>query len=81
MKSWFGAAPCRRAASVKELIDAAKEEPGKIDFGAPGPGSPIHLAMELFIVQAAGRHSGPNEISCPVYVPDAHLPFRSDYYG
>jgi tripartite-type tricarboxylate transporter receptor subunit TctC len=36
------------AGSVKELIDAAKKEPGKIDFGAPGPGSPIHLAMELF---------------------------------
>ena len=36
------------AGSVKELIDAAKKELGKIDFGAPGPGSPIHLAMELF---------------------------------
>lgn len=36
------------AASVKDLIEAAKKEPGKIDFGAPGPGSPIHLAMELF---------------------------------
>jgi tripartite-type tricarboxylate transporter receptor subunit TctC len=36
------------AGSVKELIDAAKKEPGKVDFGAPGPGSPIHLAMELF---------------------------------
>src|SRR4051812_10670059 len=36
------------ASTVKELIEAAKKEPGKIDFGAPGPGSPIHLAMELF---------------------------------
>ncbi len=36
------------AGSVKELIEAAKKAPGKIDFGAPGPGSPIHLAMELF---------------------------------
>jgi tripartite-type tricarboxylate transporter receptor subunit TctC len=34
--------------SVKELIELAKKEPGKIAFGAPGPGSPIHLAMELF---------------------------------
>jgi len=34
--------------SVKELIEAAKKAPGKIDYGAPGPGSPIHLAMELF---------------------------------
>jgi tripartite-type tricarboxylate transporter receptor subunit TctC len=36
------------AGSLKELIALAKKEPGKIDFGAPGPGSPIHLAMELF---------------------------------
>jgi tripartite-type tricarboxylate transporter receptor subunit TctC len=37
-----------RANSVKEFVDAAKRQPGKIDYGAPGPGSPIHLAMELF---------------------------------
>jgi tripartite-type tricarboxylate transporter receptor subunit TctC len=34
--------------SLPELVAAAKKQPGKIDFGAPGPGSPIHLAMELF---------------------------------
>ncbi len=34
--------------SVKEFVDRAKSQPGKIDYGAPGPGSPIHLAMELF---------------------------------
>ncbi len=34
--------------SVKDFVDAAKSEPGKINYGAPGPGSPIHLAMELF---------------------------------
>jgi tripartite-type tricarboxylate transporter receptor subunit TctC len=34
--------------SLQELIATAKKQPGKIDFGAPGPGSPIHLAMELF---------------------------------
>jgi tripartite-type tricarboxylate transporter receptor subunit TctC len=37
-----------KANSVAELIALAKKEPGKINFGAPGPGSPIHLAMELF---------------------------------
>lgn len=36
------------ANSVNELIAAAKKEPGKISYGAPGPGSPIHLGMELF---------------------------------
>jgi tripartite-type tricarboxylate transporter receptor subunit TctC len=34
--------------SVQELIATAKKDPGKINYGAPGPGSPIHLAMELF---------------------------------
>jgi tripartite-type tricarboxylate transporter receptor subunit TctC len=34
--------------SVNEFVQAAKRAPGKIDYGAPGPGSPIHLAMELF---------------------------------
>jgi tripartite-type tricarboxylate transporter receptor subunit TctC len=37
-----------RANSLKQFVDAAKSQPGKIDYGAPGPGSPIHLAMELF---------------------------------
>jgi tripartite-type tricarboxylate transporter receptor subunit TctC len=37
-----------KADSVSALIALAKKEPGKINFGAPGPGSPIHLAMELF---------------------------------
>jgi tripartite-type tricarboxylate transporter receptor subunit TctC len=37
-----------KADSVKEFVDAAKRQPGKIDYGAPGPGSPIHLAMEFF---------------------------------
>jgi tripartite-type tricarboxylate transporter receptor subunit TctC len=33
--------------SVKELVDAAKKEPGKIDYATPGAGTPHHLAMEL----------------------------------
>jgi tripartite-type tricarboxylate transporter receptor subunit TctC len=37
---------------VRELIDAAKKEPGKIAYGSPGTGSPHHLAMELFAQQA-----------------------------
>jgi len=37
-----------KVSSVKEFVDLAKSQPGKIDYGAPGPGSPIHLAMELF---------------------------------
>jgi tripartite-type tricarboxylate transporter receptor subunit TctC len=36
-----------KAASLKEFVDAAKSQPGELTYGAPGPGSPIHLAMEL----------------------------------
>jgi tripartite-type tricarboxylate transporter receptor subunit TctC len=39
--------------SVDQFVQAAKQAPGKIDYGAPGPGSPIHLAMELFKQRAA----------------------------
>jgi tripartite-type tricarboxylate transporter receptor subunit TctC len=37
-----------KAASVNELIEEAKKMPGKIDYASPGPGSPHHLAMEMF---------------------------------
>ncbi len=34
--------------SASDLIAAAKAEPGKIDYGSGGPGSPQHLAMAMF---------------------------------
>jgi tripartite-type tricarboxylate transporter receptor subunit TctC len=37
-----------KAGSVKDLIAEAKQAPGKIDYASPGPGSPHHLAMEMF---------------------------------
>jgi tripartite-type tricarboxylate transporter receptor subunit TctC len=37
-----------KAASVKELVEEAKKYPGKFDYASPGPGSPHHLAMEMF---------------------------------
>lgn len=40
-------------ASVKELIDEAKNAPGKIDYASVGVGTPHHLAAELF-AQSAG---------------------------
>jgi len=39
--------PAVAAKSVKELIDLAKAQPGKITFGSPGMGTPNHLGMEL----------------------------------
>jgi tripartite-type tricarboxylate transporter receptor subunit TctC len=38
--------------SVKELIEAAKKEPGKIDFASSGNGSAQHLVSELFMYMA-----------------------------
>jgi len=42
-----------KAASVQELIAAAKANPGGINYATPGVGSPFHLATEL-LSQAAG---------------------------
>jgi tripartite-type tricarboxylate transporter receptor subunit TctC len=41
--------PAKLAApTVGSLIEEAKRTPGKIDYASPGPGSPHHLAMEMF---------------------------------
>jgi len=40
--------PSVPAASVRELIDYARREPGKLSYGSSGVGAASHLAAELF---------------------------------
>lgn len=42
------AAPSFAPNTVKEVIDAAKKEPGKLTFASSGNGTSIHLSGELF---------------------------------
>jgi tripartite-type tricarboxylate transporter receptor subunit TctC len=44
--------PALPARNVKELIALAKAKPGEMTFATPGPGTPTHLAGELFSVRA-----------------------------
>jgi tripartite-type tricarboxylate transporter receptor subunit TctC len=39
--------PSVPAKNVRELVDLAKAQPGKINFASPGTGTPNHLGMEL----------------------------------
>jgi tripartite-type tricarboxylate transporter receptor subunit TctC len=39
--------PSVAAKNVREFVDLAKAQPGKINFGSPGSGTPNHLGMEL----------------------------------
>jgi len=42
-------------ATVKDVIDFAKKQPGKLNYGSTGAGSSNHLSMELFNRMTATR--------------------------
>lgn len=44
--------PALPARNLKELIDLAKSQPGKLNFGSAGIGSVLHLSGELFCSEA-----------------------------
>jgi tripartite-type tricarboxylate transporter receptor subunit TctC len=58
--------PSVKANTVAELVALAKAQPGKLNYGSPGNGTPHHLAMELFkhatgidLVHVPYKGSGP----------------------
>ena len=40
--------PSVKANNIKELLALAKQQPGKINYASSGPGTPYHMAGELF---------------------------------
>lgn len=47
--------PDLRVASVKELVEALRKEPGKYNFGSIGKGSLSHLSMEALLARSDTR--------------------------
>jgi tripartite-type tricarboxylate transporter receptor subunit TctC len=56
------ATPALRSSTLKELISDAKARPGKLNYASSGPGTPYHMAGELFKSMAG------------VYL--VHIPYR-----
>ncbi len=40
--------PSLKASNIRELLQLAKAQPGKLNYASSGPGTPYHLAGELF---------------------------------
>jgi tripartite-type tricarboxylate transporter receptor subunit TctC len=47
----FVVAPSVPAATMREFIDLARRQPGKLNYGSAGSGSVNHLALELFMAR------------------------------
>ncbi|MBX6319199.1 tripartite tricarboxylate transporter substrate binding protein [Pigmentiphaga sp.] len=45
----------RKPNTVRELVAAAKAEPGKLTYATPGVGTPHHLSMALFLQQTGSE--------------------------
>lgn len=56
--------PSMQAANLKELIDHARRNPGKLNFGSQGIGSASHLATEVFMARTG--------------ISMVHIPLKSD---
>lgn len=60
-------APDSQFSSLAEVVAYARENPGELTYGSPGPGSLPHLAMEVFLDE--------------VDVEIEHVPFQGDGPG
>src|SRR3546814_13477758 len=47
----FIASPTLPAKTLQELVAFAKQNPGKINYASPGPGSPQHIGMERLMAE------------------------------
>lgn len=47
--------PSVPAKTVRELVDLAKAQPGRINFASPGTGTPNHLGMELLTAMTGAK--------------------------
>ena len=56
------ARPTLEAKDAKDLVALAKRQPGKLSYASSGPGTPPHLAAELFKQQAG--------------IETVHVPYR-----
>jgi tripartite-type tricarboxylate transporter receptor subunit TctC len=61
------ASPELPAKSLRDLIEMAKKEPGKLNYGSPGNGTPQHLTMELLKLEAG--------------IDIVHVPFKGSAGG
>lgn len=59
--------PDSQFSSLSDVVDYARENPGALTYGSPGPGSLPHLAMEVFLDE--------------VGVEIEHVPFQGDGPG
>jgi tripartite-type tricarboxylate transporter receptor subunit TctC len=66
----FSAYAGARINSLKELTEAARAAPGKLTFGSCGPGTPQHLAVELYMSQAGIRMTHAPYKGCAPALPD-----------
>lgn len=60
-------APDSQFSSLSEVVEYARENPGELTYGSPGPGSLPHLAMEVFLDETG--------------VQIEHVPFQGDGPG